>query len=113
MKSIKRLEKRRNNKTKKHIPKQKELLNLFNDLSDTILIDKNIRIRKSKRQKKNKKKNKNGETLMSSNEDNENQNEDDDETMSQTKKVKDLNHTLDEIIDNQNHLNRRSNRLKN
>ena len=50
---------------------------------------------------------------MSSNEDNENQNEDDDETMSQTKKIKDLNHTLDEIIDYQNHLNRKSNRLKN
>ena len=27
-------------KQKKHTPKQKELLNLFNDLSDTILTDK-------------------------------------------------------------------------
>ena len=29
-------------KQKKHTPKQKELLNLFNDLSDTILIDKTL-----------------------------------------------------------------------
>ena len=41
-KYIKRTEKRRNNKTKKHTPKQKELLNLFNDLSDPILIDKTL-----------------------------------------------------------------------
>ena len=36
---------------------------------------------------------------MSSNEDNENENEDDDETMSQNKKIKDLNDILDEIIE--------------
>ena len=36
---------------------------------------------------------------MSSKEDNENENEDDDETMSQNKKVKYLNDTLDEIMD--------------
>ena len=36
---------------------------------------------------------------MSSNEDNENENEDDDETMSQNKKIKDINDILDEIID--------------
>ena len=59
----------------------------------------NIRIRKSKRQNENKNNNKNGETLMSSNEDNENENEDDDETMSQNKKIKDLNYILDEIIE--------------
>ena len=29
-------------KQKKHNPKQKELLNIFNDLSDTILIDKTL-----------------------------------------------------------------------
>ena len=38
-------------KNKKRTPGQKELLNLFNDLSDTILIDKKTKIRKSRRQK--------------------------------------------------------------
>ena len=47
-------------KQKKRTPKQKELLNLFNDLLDTILTDK---------------------TLMSSNEDNENENENKDNEM--------------------------------
>ena len=42
-------------KYKRHTPEQKELLNLFNDLLDTILADKTI---ESKRQK--------GKTLMSS-----------------------------------------------
>ena len=63
-------------KCKKHALKQKELLNLFNDLLDTILTDKTL---KSKSQK--------AKTLMSSNE-NENGNdktmsskEDDNETM--------------------------------
>ena len=44
-------------KYKRRTPKQKELLNLFNDLLDTILTDKTL---KSKSQKDN--------TLMSSNE---------------------------------------------
>ena len=42
-------------KYKRYTPEQKELLNLFNDLLDTILADKTI---ESKRQK--------GKTLMSS-----------------------------------------------
>ena len=37
LKYIKRNKKRRNNKMKKRTPKQKELSNLFNDLSDTVL----------------------------------------------------------------------------
>ena len=48
-------------KCKRHTPKQKELLNLFNDLLDTILTDKKL---KSKSQ--------NDKTLMSSNEDDNN-----------------------------------------
>ena len=50
-------------KYKRLIPKQKELLNLSNDLLDTILTDKTL---ESKRQK-----DENDETLMSSNEDDE------------------------------------------
>ena len=51
-------------KYKRLIPKQKELLNLFNDLLDTILTDKTL---ESKIQK-----DENDETLMSSNEDDKN-----------------------------------------
>ena len=51
-------------KYKRLIPKQKELLNLSNDLLDTILTDKTL---ESKRQK-----DENDETLMSSNEGDEN-----------------------------------------
>ena len=87
-------------KYKKCTPKQKELLNLFNDLLDTILTDKTL---KSKSQKE--------KTLMSSTEDNENKNENDkalmsskdgdDETMNQNSNniMKQLNDSLDEIIE--------------
>ena len=51
-------------KYKKRTPKQKELLNLFNDLLDTILTNKTL---KSKSQK--------DKTLMSSKDENENENE--------------------------------------
>ena len=77
-------------KYKRRTPKQKELLNLFNDSLDTILTDKSL---KSKSQKDDKNGNnktlissneddENDKTLMSSNDDNENENEneDDDET---------------------------------
>ena len=102
-------------KYKRRTPKQKELLNLFNDLLDTILTDKTL---KSKSQKdntlmsskdENENENGNDKTLMSSNKDddnendNENENEDDDdETMSQNEKnirIKNINYNLDEIID--------------
>ena len=68
---------------KKRAPGQKQLLNLFDDLLDTILTDKTL---KSKTQKDNE--NENDKTLMSSNQydENENENEDDDETMSQNEK---------------------------
>ena len=77
-------------KYKRCTPKQKELLNLFNDLLDTILTDESL---KSKSQKDDENRNnktlissneddENDKTLMSSNDDNENENEneDDDET---------------------------------
>ena len=51
-------------KYKKHTPKQKELLNLFNDLLDTILTDETL---KSKCQKDKR--------LMSSKDEKENENE--------------------------------------
>ena len=67
-------------KYKKRTPKQKELLDLFNNLLDTILTDKTL---KSKSQKV--------KTLMSSKDENENENE--------NNLIKQLNDNLDEIID--------------
>ena len=81
-------------KYKKRSPKKKELLNLFNDLLDTILTDKTLMTSKDKNEKEKEKENgnenENDETLMSSkdDDDNENENEDDDETMSQNEKTK-------------------------
>ena len=69
-------------KYKKRTPKQKELLNLFNDLLDTVLTDK---ILKSKSQK--------DKTFMSSKDENENGN---DKTLII---IEQLNDDLDEIID--------------
>ena len=66
-------------KYKRRTPKQKELLNLFNDLLDTILTDK---------------------TLMSSNEnENENENKNENENENDNNIIKQLNDFLDEIID--------------
>ena len=68
-KYIKRTKKRRNNKTKKLCtPKQKELLNLFNDLLDTILTDKTLNSESQEDE------NENDKTLMSSKDENEKQN---------------------------------------
>ena len=115
-------------KYRKRTPGQKELLNLFKDWSDIVLIDKSLESESQKDKNENKNNNENDETLMSSkdddddnednenenenenndkndktlmssNEDNENENEDDNETMSQNEKIKDLNDILDEIID--------------
>ena len=71
-------------KHKKCTPKQKELLNLFNDLLDVILTDKTL---KSKSQKDN--------TLMSSKDDNDNKNDNE----NGNNIIKQLNDSLDEIID--------------
>ena len=99
-------------KYKRHTPKQKELLNLFNDLLDTILTDTILKLKSQK-----------DKILMSSNENengNENRNEngnknrnenvndkrmssseDDNETMNQNNSniIKQLNDDLDKIID--------------
>ena len=95
-------------KYKRLIPGQKELLNLFNDLSDTILTDKTLMSSKDE----NKKLKEVNEKLK---EEKENENEDDDDIMkilirsneydeetNQNKKnkiIKKLNDHLDEIID--------------
>ena len=102
-------------KYKRCTPKQKELLNLFSDLLDTILTEKRL---KSKRQKDNDNENENGKTLMSSkdddenendktlissneNDENENDNEHQNETINQNNSdiIKELNDILDETID--------------
>ena len=85
-------------KYKKRTPKQKELLDLFNNLLDTILTDKTL---KSKSQKDN--------TLMSSKDENEKKkekekyNENENEKKKENEKtliiIKGLNDSLDEIID--------------
>ena len=77
-------------KKRRYTPKQKELLDLFNDLLDIIWTDKTLN------SKSQKDKNENGKTLMSSKDDIENENDktlmssnehDDDETMDQKKKI--------------------------
>ena len=72
-KYIKVTKKHRNNKTKKkHTPKQKELLNLFNDLLDTILTNKTLMSSKDKNEKE--KEMENDKTLLSSKDENGKQN---------------------------------------
>ena len=76
-------------KYKKRSPKQKELLNLFNDLLDVILTDKTLMSSKDEKEKEDENENK---------KENENENEDDDETMSQNEKnirIKNINDNLD------------------
>ena len=81
-------------KYKKRTPKQKELLNLFNDLLDVILTDKTLMSSKDEKEKENE--NENDKTLMSSNEDDDNENENEND---KTLIIKVLNDALDEIID--------------
>ena len=72
-------------KHKKRSPKQKELLNLFNDLSDTISTNKTLKsesqedntLMSSKDENENEKKKENENTLMSSKDENENENKND------------------------------------
>ena len=80
-------------KYKKRTPKQKELLNLFNDLLDVILTDKTLMSSKDEKEKENE--NENDKTLMSSNEDDDNENENDKTLII----IKELDDVLDEIID--------------
>ena len=93
-------------KYKKRTPKQKELLNLFNDLLDVILTDKTLKSKsqkdktlmslKDENKNKNENKNENDKTLMSSNDDDysENENENDKAII-----IKQSNDFLDKIID--------------
>ena len=89
-------------KYKKRTPKHKELLNLFNDLLDTILTDKTL---KSKSQKDNtlmssndeKEKEKEKETEKEKEKEKEKENENDNENDNNI--IKQLNDSLDEIID--------------
>ena len=90
-------------KYKRHTPKQKELLNLFNDLLNTMLTDKTLKSKshKDKTLMSLKDENENGKTSVSSKDDdddddydeNENDNENDNNIM------RELNDNLDEIID--------------
>ena len=94
-------------KYKRRTPKQKELLNLFNNLLDTILIDKTLMSSKDENEKENGnkkenekekgKENEHDKTLMSSNDDNENKNENENDKTLIT--IRKLNDDLDEIID--------------
>ena len=88
-------------KYKRLIPKQKELINLLNDLLDTIktLGSKSQKDENDETLRSSSEDDENDETLMSSNEDDD---DDDDETMNQNKKneiIKLSNDTLDKIID--------------
>ena len=84
-------------KYKKHTPNEKELLNLFNDLLDIILAEKTLesKSQKGKTLMSSKNGNENDKTLMSSEDDNINERDN---------KIKQLNDTLDKIIDKSNHL---------
>ena len=92
-------------KYKKCTPGQRELLNLFSNLFDTILTNKTLK--SESQEDANEDENENDETLMSSKDDDDDNNkndkasmssDEDDETMSQNEKIKDLNDFLDEII---------------
>ena len=103
-------------KQKKSTPKQTELLNLFNDLSDTILIDKTLKpksqedntLMSSKDENENINENENDEILMSSDKDDDEvkkiliHSHEYAETTNQNEKnirIKKLNDHLDKIID--------------
>ena len=107
-------------KYKKRTTKHKELLNLFNDLSDIILTDKTLEPKSQENENENEKverRKEENEKVESRKEENEYENEDDDykneneddyeneyddEAMGQNEEneiIKDLNNNLDEIID--------------
>ena len=90
---------------KKRTPRQKKLLNLFNDLSNIILADKTLesesQVNENENEKVESRKEENeDDDYKYENEDEDDcyENEDEDETMSQ-KIIKNLNDNLDEIID--------------
>ena len=82
-------------KHKRYIPKQKELLNLFDDLLDAILTDKELITSKDENENENEnEKKKKKENEKKRGKENENQNENDKKLI-----IKELNDCLDEIID--------------
>ena len=82
-------------KHKRYIPKQKELLNLFDDLLDAILTDKALMSSKDENENENEnEKKKKKENEKKRGKENENQNENDKKLI-----IKELNDCLDEIID--------------
>ena len=94
-------------KYKNHTPKHKELLNLFNDLSDTILTDKTLMSsndgyeNEDEDDYENENENEDEDDYDNENEYEDDDDDDDDETMDQNKKnkkIKDLNDILDELI---------------
>ena len=110
-------------KQKRRTPKQKELLNLFDDFSDTILTDKtlklesqeddenenenvneNVNVNENENEYVNENVNENDKTLMSSDKDDDDDDDDDDDeneiiNQNNSDKIKELNDHLDEIID--------------
>ena len=92
-------------KHRKRTPKQKELLNLFNDLSDTILTDETLESKSQEKQNESdknkneneKKENENDKTLIPSKDEKKKENETINQNISD--KIKELNDHLHEIID--------------
>ena len=98
-------------KHRKRTPKQKELLNLFNDLSDTILTDETLESKSQEKENENKnenesdknknenekKENENDKTLIPSKDEKKKENETINQNISD--KIKELNDHLHEIID--------------
>ena len=82
-------------KYKKHTPGQRELLNLLNDLLDTILTGKTLE--SESQEDKNENENENDETLMSSKD--ENKNAKNKKTSTNTKKDKNENMFLEYMED--------------
>ena len=92
-------------KYKKRTPRQKKILNLFNNLSNIILTDKTLasesQVNENENEKVESRKEENEDDDYKYGNEDENdcyENEDEDETMSQ-KIIKNLNDNLDEIID--------------
>ena len=85
-------------KYKRLIPWQKELSNLFDDLSDIILTDKTLISSKDENEKLKEENENENEDDKNENEDDYENKDEDDETMRQNE-IKELNDYLDEIID--------------
>ena len=83
-------------KHRRLIPGQKELLNLFDDLSNIILTDKTL---KSESQEDKNKENENENDYENEDEDDYYDYENQNKTIDQNKIIKGLNDILDEIID--------------